>query len=161
MLPRGPAARTYAWRAFGIVCAIVLYVISISGRAYNATSPTTLPYHEIFRKTYAVGAFAVLGFALERSRLRWANGVIAGGIAIGLYSWAIEIGQIVHAHSTETFAEHSFDVASGIAGGALGAFVALLITAPRARARRLEAIGIAIAFALLLWGFTETYAGLD
>ena len=49
---------------------------------------------------------------------------------------AIEIGQIVIKHSTETFAEDSFDVASGLAGGALGAFVALLVTAPAVRARR-------------------------
>jgi len=148
---------TRAWRAFGLVSAIVLYAIAMSGTAYEMTSPLALSYHEEMRKTYAVLAFAVLGFALERSSFRRVHGVLAAGIAIALYSWAIEIGQIVFTHTPETFADHSFDVASGLAGGALGAFVSLLISAPADRARRAEAVAVGIVFVLLAWGFTATY----
>jgi hypothetical protein len=139
----------------------VLYAISVSGRAYNLTSPVTMPQHELARKIYALLAFALLGFVLERSNFRRVHGVMAGAITIAIYSYAIEIGQIVIKHSTETFAEHSFDVASGLAGGALGAFVALLITAPAERARRTEAVAIALIFLVLAWAFTATYARLD
>jgi hypothetical protein len=148
-------------RVCGAISAIVLYAISVSGRAYNLTSPVTWPQHELFRKIYALLAFALLGFLLERSNLRRVQGVIAGGIAIAVYSYVIELGQIGFKHSTETFAEHSFDVASGLAGGALGVFVALLMTAPAARARRVEAAAIAFVFLVLAWAFTVTYGRLD
>jgi hypothetical protein len=150
-------ARTAAWRGFGILAAVVLYAIALSGKAYGLTSPVTMLNHELVRKTYAVLAFALLGFALERSRLRRVHGVLAAGIVLAAYSYAIEIGQIQIDHSVETFAEHAFDVASGLAGGALGAFAALLIPAPAARARRVEAVALAVVFAALAWAFTVTY----
>ncbi len=149
------------WRVFLAVAAVVLYAIAVSGPAYNATTPVTLPHHELVRKTYALLAFALLGFALERSNLRRVHGVAVAAIAVALYSWAIELGQIFIAHSTETFADHSFDVASGLAGGALGAFVALLISAPFARARRVEGAIVAALLAAIAWAFTVTYARLD
>jgi hypothetical protein len=153
--------RTQAWRAFGIVAAIVLYAIALNGDVYDVTSPVSLPHHELVRKIYALLAFALLGFVLERARLRRVHGVLGAGIALAAYSYAIEIGQIVIAHSTETFAEHSFDVASGLVGGALGALVALLIGAPAGRARRVEAAAVAVALALLSWAFVATYGRLD
>jgi hypothetical protein len=153
--------RTTAWRVFTSISAIVLYAVSVSGRVYNATSPITMPHHELLRKTYAVLAFALLGFALERSKVRRIQGVLAAGIVLGIYSYAIELGQIFLKHSNETFAEHAFDVVSGLAGGALGAFIALLITAPAMRARRIEAIALAALFVVLGWGFTATYGRLD
>ncbi len=149
------------WRIFLAVAAVVLYAIAVSGPAYNATTPVTLPHHELVRKIYALLAFALLAFALERSNLRRVHGVALAAIAIGLYSWAIELGQIFIAHSTETFADHSFDVASGLAGGALGAFVALLISAPSARARRVEGAIVVALLAAIAWAFTVTYARLD
>jgi hypothetical protein len=149
------------WRAFGIVAAVVLYATAVSGRAYDLTSPVTLPHHELLRKIYAVLAFALLGFALERSKLRRLHGVVAAGAALAVYSYVIELGQIVFTQSTETFAEHSFDVASGLAGGALGAFAALLLSAPALRARRIEAVVLAAMFAVLAWAFTATYGRLD
>jgi len=153
--------RTTAWRAFGIVAALVLYVIAMSGDVYDLTSPASLPQHELVRKIYALLAFALLGFVLERSRLRRVHGVLGAGIALTAYSYAIELGQIVFAHSTETFAEHAFDVASGSVGGALGALVALLIAAPARRARRVESAAVAVALALLGWAFVATYGRLD
>lgn len=153
--------RTAAWRAFTVASAIILYAVSVSGRAYNLTTPVTLAHHEIWRKTYALLAFALLGFALERSRFRRVHGVLAAGIVLAVYSYAIELGQIIWKHSTETFADHTFDVVSGLAGGALGAFIALLMTAPAGRARRIEAAVIAVLLAGLAWGFTVTYGRLD
>jgi hypothetical protein len=161
MAPRFPLSRTRAWRIFLAVAAAVLYAASMSGSVYEATSPATLPLHELLRKTYAVLAFALLGFALERSNLRRVHGILGAGIALGVYSYAIELGQIVIAHSTETFAEHSFDVASGLVGGALGAFLALLISAPAARARKVEAVVVAVLLAAIAWAFTATYAHLE
>ena len=158
---RTSGRRTSAWRAFGIVAAIVVYGISISGSAYELTTPVTMAHHVLLRKIYAIGAFALLGFALERSNLRRVHGVVAAAIAIAVYSYAIEIGQIVIAHSNETFAQHAFDVASGFGGGALGAFLALLVTARAGRARRIEAVALVIVFAALAWGFTVTYGPLD
>jgi hypothetical protein len=160
MAPRFLQGRTGAWRAFLVIAAGVLYAIAVSGPAYNATTPVTLPHHELLRKTYALLAFALLGFALERSKLR-AHGVSGAAIAVAVYSYAIELGQIFISHSTETFAEHSFDVASGLAGGALGAFLALLVSAPAARARRTEAVAVAAMLAALAWAFSATYAHLD
>jgi len=113
---------TAAWRAFGVVCAVVLYAISLSGPMYDLTTPVTLPHHVVLRKIYALLAFALLGFVLERSKLRRVHGVLAAAIVIAGYSWAIEIGQTFISHSTETLASHVFDVASGFVGGALGAF---------------------------------------
>ncbi len=154
--------RTTAWRAFGAAAAVVLYAISVSGRAYNLTTPVTMPHHEAARKIYAVLAFALLGFALERSRFRRVNGAAAAAIALAIYSYAIELGQICFKHSTETFAEHAFDVASGFAGGALGAFLALMLSLHAfAPARRREAAALAIVFAALGWAFTATYGRLD
>lgn len=145
---------------FGSIAAVVLFAVSVSGRVYDLTSPVTMPHHELARKTYAVLAFALLGYALERSQPRRLHGVLAAGIALAIYSYAIEIAQIVIDRSTETFADHAFDVASGLAGGALGAFIVLLMTAPAARARRIEGVAIAVAFGLLAWGFSATYGRL-
>ena len=149
------------WRVLCAIAALVLYKVAVSGSAYRATSPTSLPHHELLRKVYAVLAFALLGFLLERSRLPRLRGVAAAGIVIALYSYLIELGQIGFKHVQETFAQHGFDVASGLAGGALGAFVALLITAPRAPQRRVDAIVTIVLLAAIGWGFTVTYGPLD
>jgi hypothetical protein len=153
--------RTVAWRIFAAVSAVVLYAFSVSGRVYNLTTPATMPHHELLRKTLAVLAFALLGFALERSNVRRVRGVVAAGVALAVYSYAIEIGQIFFRHSTETFFEHTFDVVSGLAGGALGAFLSLLLRVPAARERRAEAVALIVMFVLLAWGFTATYGRLD
>jgi hypothetical protein len=140
---------------------VVLYAVSISGLAYEATTPVEMPHHVMLRKIYAVGAFALLGFLFEQSRFKRLHGLLAAGIAVAIFSYAIEIGQIVIDHADETFAQHTFDVASGLVGGALGAFVALLMRAPRAPARRTEALVIVLSLAVLVWGYLVTYAPMD
>jgi hypothetical protein len=152
---------TAVWRVFAAASAVVLYAFSVSARVYNLTSPVTLPHHELVRKVLAILAFALLGFALERSNFRRLRGVLAAGLALAVYSYAIELGQIFFRQSTETFIEHSFDVVSGLAGGALGAFLSLLLRAPAARERRTEAVALILVFALLAWAFVATYGRLD
>jgi hypothetical protein len=149
------------WRVLCVVAALVLYKIAVSGTAYQATSPASLPHHELLRKVYAVLAFALLGFLLERSSVPRLRGVTAAGIVVAFYSYLIELGQIGFKHVQETFAQHGFDVASGLAGGALGAFVALLITAPRAPQRRADALVTIVLLVAIGWAFTGTYGPLD
>jgi len=100
----------------------VLYAISLSDTAYELTSPIALPQHVFLRKLYALGAFTLLGALFEKARLPRLSGTLAAAIAIGAYSWAIEFGQFAIDHAVETFAQHTFDVASGVVGGALGAW---------------------------------------
>jgi hypothetical protein len=133
----------------------------VSNQAYEVTSPVELPHHILLRKVYALGAFALLGFLLVRSNVPRVRSVAAGGIAITLYSYAIELGQIVIDGSTETFAEHGFDVASGLAGGALGAWLAWRLDGARGPQPRAELAAIAIVFAALAWFYTLTYGPLD
>jgi hypothetical protein len=145
------------WRVLTIVAAAVLYAIATSNRAYNLTTPVTMPMHTAVRKILALLAFALLGWLLQRSNVRGMRGTLAVAIAIAWYSFAIEIGQVVIGGSRETIAQHAFDVTSGLAGGALGAFVLLLVAAPAARARRREAGGIALLGILLACWFPMTY----
>ncbi len=149
------------WRAATIVAACVLYAIATSGPAYQATTPSTMPEHEAVRKIYALLAFALLGFFLQNAQVPRVGGTSAVGIAIGCYSYAIELGQIGFGHSTETFAQHSFDVASGVVGGGGGAFASLVMTGAFTRARRREGAAIVVLALALLWAFGVTYAPLD
>jgi hypothetical protein len=153
--------RTAVWRALCGVSAAILYAISVSGPAYEATTPTDMPHHVLVRKIYALGAFALLGFLLARSRIPRARGTFAAAVAIGVYSYVIELGQIVIGHSTETFAEHGFDVASGVAGGALGAWFSWMLSNRLSRARRVEAGAIVVIYAALAWFYTLTYGPTD
>jgi hypothetical protein len=145
------------WRTLTVVFGVLLYAVATSNQAYQLTSPTALSIHAILRKTYALLAFALLGFLLERAKVRGLRGSFAVAIAIGLYSYAIEIGQIVIDHTTETFNQHSFDVASGAVGGLMGAFVARLIAGSPAAERRRDGAIIVVSLLVLAWAFTVTY----
>jgi hypothetical protein len=149
------------WRTLAAAGAVVLYWVSTSGLAYELTTPIGMPHHVLLRKIYAVGAFALLGFLLEQSRFEQLRGPLAAGIVVAIFSYAIEIGQIVIDHADETFGQHAFDVASGLVGGALGAFVVLLMRAPRAPVRRVEALAIVLSLGVLFWGYAVTYAPID
>jgi len=144
-----------------VVSTAILYAVSVNGAAYEATSPVEMPHHVLLRKIYAVGAFSLLGFLLARSNVPRARSVTAGAVVIGLFSYMIELGQIVIDQSHETFAEHGFDVASGVAGGALGAWVSWIISDRSSPARRVEAGAIVVVFAVLTWFYTLTYGPID
>ena len=146
------------WRVCNGIAAIALYVIAVNNAAYEATTPVGDPHHTLLRKIYALGAFALLGVLLERSHWPRLRGTLAAALTIGAYSWAIEFGQIVVDHVHETFAQHGFDVLSGVAGGALGAL------AIRAFERRLvgraEMIAVAVLLIVVAATFPATYGAL-
>lgn len=109
----------------------MLFVIAISSAAYEATSPSWLPFHVLLRKAYSIVAFALVGFTLARTTQfagrAWSP--IKVGLSVGLYSAFIEVCQRL-AGARESLAQESLDVIAGIIGGVLGALAA------RAFARR-------------------------
>lgn len=146
------------WRVLSGIAATVLYVIAVNNTAYEATTPVEDPHHTLLRKIYALGAFALLGVLLEKSHWPRLRGTFAAALTVGMYSWAIEFGQIVFDHVGETFAQHGFDVLSGVAGGALGA---LAIRAfERRRVGRVEVLAVIVLFAAVAVAFPETYGAL-
>jgi hypothetical protein len=111
-----------------------------------------LSYHEALRKTYAIGAFTLLGWLFTRSRLRL-RGFVATAIVVGLYSTAIELGQTYIDQSTESIAQHGFDIASGVFGGALGTALSREFVERREqRGTKIAALAIG-AVVLVLWFF--------
>lgn len=118
---------TNTWRALTIVCMLALYAVAISNSAYELTTPAALPYHVALRKTYALGAFALLGFLFEESAFPRLRGIAWSALVVGLFSTAIELGQTYISGSPEPMSEHVFDVASGVAGGALGSWIAMAL----------------------------------
>ena len=116
---------TAVWRAALVVGAVALYATALSNGAYQVTSPASVPYHIVLRKTYALGAFALLGFLLEQSEISGLRGISRAAIAVGLYSTAIEFGQTYISGSLEPMSEHVFDIASGVVGGAFGSWFSI------------------------------------
>jgi hypothetical protein len=110
------------WRIAFAVCALVLWSIAVSNAAYEITSPATMPHHVLVRKTLAVAAFCLCALLYSRSEFR-IRGILGSALAMGAFSLAIEIGQELIDHVQESFGQHAFDVASGAAGGVLGALV--------------------------------------
>jgi hypothetical protein len=123
---RDARRRLWVWLIAFTLLAIGLYAIAISNAAYEATSPGWLTFHVIVRKSYSVIAFALVGYALARTAqiagIRF--GVLYGALSIGAYSALIELGQRALAGSRESIEQQGFDVACGLAGGALGALLA-------------------------------------
>lgn len=109
----------------------MLYAIACSNQAYELTSPASLSFHVLLRKTYSIGAFALLGFLLGRSRLRRLGTVASIAFAIALYSAAIEVGQYF-AGSREGLVSNGLDVLMGFVGGGLGAALARAFPEKRA-----------------------------
>ena len=97
--------------------------MALSNDVYEATSPAVIPFHVLLRKTYSVGAFALVGFLALRSRLPWPASLPAAALAVGLYSAAIELGQYLTG-VREGLLSNGIDVACGAIGGALGALAA-------------------------------------
>ena len=143
-----------------VVAAIVLLKLAWSETAYNITSPKGLPHHLYLRKTYALGAFALLGALWERARIPHLRTIVAAAIAVGCYSAGIELGQI-HAGVDETIGQHGFDIASGVAGGAVGAVIAN-ITLPAGAARPMGPVqfwSVAAVLVATILAFFPTYGG--
>lgn len=114
------------WRAGLLTCAVLLYAVALSNQAYEATSPSSFSFHVLLRKAYSIGAFAVIGFLIVRSRLPGLGGRWRAALAVGLYSAAIEAGQYLTG-VREGLVSNAFDVFCGTVGGALGALAARFI----------------------------------
>ena len=99
----------------------MLVLAAMSDDVYGITLPASLPHHTILRKLYALAAFAVAGAIvapLFTSRAR----TLKAAVAITLLSAGIEIGQRLLG-SGEWWHWMAFDIASGVLGGFLGAFI--------------------------------------
>jgi hypothetical protein len=146
------------WRILNLIAALALYVIAVNNTAYEITTPVEDPHHTLIRKIYAVGAFALLGVLLEKSHWPRLRGTFATALTIGLYSWAIEFGQIAIDRVGESFVQHGFDVLSGVAGGTLGGLA--LRAFERRPVRRIEIAFTVLMLAALALTFPGTYGSL-
>ncbi len=110
------------WTLLLAVVGAVLFAVALSNEAYEATSPSSFAWHVLLRKTYSVGAFALVGYLLRRAlQEHGRNDAFPTCIwGVAAYSAVIEIGQDLTG-SHEGFISNAFDVLCG----ALGGFVAV------------------------------------
>jgi hypothetical protein len=119
-LRRSPVAvQSRRWLLFAVL-AIGFFITALSNDVYNATSPPTLSWHVLLRKSYSIVAFAMVGAAYV-----WASGASLrrSALVIALYSGAIEIGQHFFSNPNEPRLWNAIDVACGAIGGALGKLI--------------------------------------
>ena len=104
----------------------MLLFVAISNAIYEATSPDWLTWHVLLRKSYSVVAFGLIGFLLSRTigALGRAWGTLRLSATVGAYSALIELCQRLVSGARESIEQQLFDVAMGLAGGALGAMLA-------------------------------------
>ncbi len=98
-------------------------VLASSDSVYNLTSPPG-PLQLLLRKSYSIGAFAIVGFLLARaiSASQRTTSIFVIALAVGAYSLVIEVIQaIVGSH--EGLVSNTIDVAFGFIGGYLGALI--------------------------------------
>jgi hypothetical protein len=102
-----------------------MFILATNDTMYNLTSPATLYLHVLLRKTYSIGAFALVGWIAARAALAsgWRTSPLAIACWLAGFSLAIEIRQAVMPPD-EGIAWHAFDVACGWFGGWLGALAA-------------------------------------
>jgi hypothetical protein len=106
------------WVAF-ILVASTFFAVALSDAVYELTSPLTLSWHVLLRKTYSIGAFALVGALLTWALPARTRRPLRIAAAIALYSALIEVGQRVSG-SRESFTWNVIDVMCGAIGGYLG-----------------------------------------
>ena len=108
------------WTVAAIVVATLMYVLACRQDIYLLTSPPSLEWHVLLRKSYSVVAFAVVGYLLRRALVENGRSHLAatciGGMA--LYSGLIEVGQFIGG-SDEGLVWNAIDVLCGALGGAV------------------------------------------
>jgi hypothetical protein len=106
------------WIVF-VVLAVGFFFIALNGDIYNLTSPPTLSWHVMLRKSYSIVAFALVGAALIR-----ASGatLVQTAVAIAIYSGGIEIAQHF-TYGKEPFSWNVIDVICGGVGGGVSHFI--------------------------------------
>lgn len=125
----GPKSR---WRVAAALASIGFFALAVSNEVYVATSPPGYEFHIALRKTYSVGAFAVVGYCIDRSlAARQGGGVIRLMLIMAAYSAAIEVAQTLGG-SLEGLRWNGIDVLCGALGGAIASGADLLL---RKRAR--------------------------
>ncbi len=115
----GMPVKRFLWMFLLLLSSVALFPIAISRRAYTVTS-LNLRNHIPLRKTYALGAFSLLGFLLQRVALPGLRSIVSVSAAVGLYSAAIEVGQVRIARAKPGRRAQAYDILSGLVAGALG-----------------------------------------
>ena len=111
------------WTIALALVAILLYAVAISHAVYDLTSPASLSWHVVLRKTYSIVAFAIVGYLLRRTlgeygRAEGRSTIVACILGVAAYSAAIEVGQFLHG-SQEGFTWNVIDTVCGAIGGTI------------------------------------------
>jgi hypothetical protein len=127
------------WTLSLAVVAAILFAIALSNSAYELTSPSTFAWHVLLRKTYSIGAFALVGYLLRRTLLEHGRQDAFPTCiwAVALFSAAIEVGQDPTG-SQEGYVSNLFDIFCGAVGGFISVadLAVARLTSKRARERR-------------------------
>ncbi len=115
--------RATLWWALTAIVALAFIFLASNDTVYNLTSPPG-PLQILLRKSYSIGAFAIVGYLLARalSASMRTSSALTVAVAIGAYSLLIEVIQAV-VGSHEGLVWNSVDVAFGFIGGYLGAAI--------------------------------------
>ena len=112
------------WTLAAGLVACALFVLALSNSVYEVTSPFWLSWHVVLRKTYSIGAFALVGYLFRRAFVE--NGFDPPTatliVVVALYSAGIEVGQFIHG-SHEGLIWNAFDIACGAIGGAVASLL--------------------------------------
>jgi hypothetical protein len=109
----------FRW-AVVLVIASAFFAIALSDAVYELTSPAALSWHVLLRKTYSIGAFAIVGALLTWALPARARHPLRVAAVIAAYSGLIEIGQRLGG-GHEGLYWNAIDVICGAIGGYLGA----------------------------------------
>ena len=125
LLEASPIVKRQAilWWTLTIIAAIAFLFVAASDTVYDLTSPPG-PLQILLRKSYSLGAFALVGYPLSRAleASNMGKSALFVATAVATYSLGIEIVQaIVGSH--EGLGWNAADVAFGFAGGYLGAAI--------------------------------------
>jgi VanZ family protein len=107
------------WTAVATILAAALFWLATSDVVYEVTSPPEWSWHILLRKTYSIGAFALVGFTADRALGPSARPALRAALLVATYSGAIEIAQAWRG-SHEGLRWNAIDVLCGAAGGWLG-----------------------------------------
>jgi len=108
------------WTVAALCASALLFAIAVNNAIYELTSPSWLSWHIALRKTYSVGAFALVGYLFRRVDDEWGDRkpLLAAIAGTAVFSLAIEVGQWLNG-SKEGLGWNTFDVACGGLGGAI------------------------------------------
>jgi hypothetical protein len=118
------------WIAVATILAAVLFRLATSETVYELTSPPDWSWHVLVRKTYSIGAFALVGFTADKALGPSTRPALRAALLVAAYSGAIEIAQ-AWGGSHEGLRWNAFDVLCGAVGGWLGVTAERIVHARR------------------------------